>query len=257
MKNILENVIRTFLFESQTVGKIKSVSQKDLTIAKAAGALWAYAVLVRGTTNTDAILNLVEGATLASVSTDSESRVIVGKTSKFANGEYMYVVADPKPLNRQLLLVRIMPKLIEPKTDQQTDVEMTSFAKHRINRSLMMTETTYNSLVKQYKEMGNTEYTELAEIPIEEVPNIDSESQPETQQESGYPFKWNTANGNFMVYSMSLTDKFIYVKGEDVWYASLKTDFEANYKDPIAAYKLMKPANATVSDKLENIFSTN
>ena len=108
---ILENLIRTYLIEGRTVGKIRSASAKDTAAARAAGAVYTYNVLVKGTSNSSEIIDLVLGATLASTGVDTENRVAVGRSSKFANGNYDYVMSDPLPKKRQIIVVRIFKTL--------------------------------------------------------------------------------------------------------------------------------------------------
>ena len=256
MKNLLENVIRTFLFEARTVGKIKSLSQKELKAAQATGAVWAYSVLVKGTSNPTEILDLVNGATDASTGSDTESRVAVGKSSKFANGEYWYVVAEPKAENRQLVLVRIMPKLQEPSANVKVDSEATSTARIRVFKSPMMTETTYNATVKKYNEIGNTKYDELESMTLTNDTD-DKETSNDVVNDSpkvkGYPFDWTTSTGTFKVYTKSPQDSFIYVKG-DKWYWLDKTEFETNYTDATKIGSALTPLDQEQVDIIEKQF---
>lgn len=107
MSMLLENLIRTYLIEGRTVAKIRGASAKDTAAARAAGAVYAYNVLVKGTKNQDEIIDLVQAATLASTGVDTENRIAVGQSSKFARGDYVYVMSDPLPKKRQIIVVRI------------------------------------------------------------------------------------------------------------------------------------------------------
>lgn len=107
MSTLLEDIIRTYLIEGRTVAKIRNVSAAETAVARRAGAVHSYAVLVKGTKNSEDIINLVQAATLASTGADTENKVAVGQTSKFANGDYCYVMSDPLPKKRQIIVVRI------------------------------------------------------------------------------------------------------------------------------------------------------
>jgi hypothetical protein len=97
MKNLLENVIRTFLFEGRAVAIIKSLSSKEIAAAKAGGAAWAYGVLLKGDiTGQERILSQVTGVTIANTEVDNteKNQIAIGSTSKFAKGDYTYVVKN-------------------------------------------------------------------------------------------------------------------------------------------------------------------
>ena len=95
MKNLLENVIRIALFESRTVGIVKSVTPGELRAAQQDGAVWMYAVLTKRTAVPAEIVNIVYGATLANSATDEGNRVAVGPGSKFSNGQFIYQIGAP------------------------------------------------------------------------------------------------------------------------------------------------------------------
>jgi hypothetical protein len=277
MKNLLENIIKSVLFEQRTVGKIRSLSASDLQAARKTGAIWAYAVLVKGTNNPEDILNLVEAATLASTGEDTESRVAIGKNGKFADGNYYYVVSMPTDKNRQLVLVRIVDKLIEPKSPVPIDFSIDLTAIHRIGRSRMVTETSYNDLVSAYNNSGTTNYTPIEPMviktPVEKIKdlinpepevstttsttNTDSKTDDDSENEIKtivYPYNWTAKNGTYTVYTMSATDPYVYVKAANKWYYLLKTDFESNYTDSAKIETLVKPLNAAGIKKVEATF---
>ncbi len=77
-----------------------NVSAKETTKARNAGAVHAYGVLVKGTSNEYDIKELVYGASLASVGTSTDNVVAIGQSSKYANGDYNYVMSDPLPKKR-------------------------------------------------------------------------------------------------------------------------------------------------------------
>ena len=65
MKDFLETVIKSVLFEQKGVGKIQRIalSQNEMQQAKASGAVFAYKVITKGAQTDRARLALVRGAT--------------------------------------------------------------------------------------------------------------------------------------------------------------------------------------------------
>ena len=279
--NLLETLIKQILFEQRrTVAKIKNASAKMTAAARKVGAVHAYAILVKGTSNLNDILNLVEAATLASTSGD-DNAVAVGKGSKFANGEYTYVCSQPDNDKRQLINIWIVPNSIinklpnhEQPLNGATPDKRNGFA--RIGSSIMITKDVL-SLFKDFNSFEvNNEWAELkSEIwtltePIEDQPDLDNKTyvdnvNTDNQNQStdvkvadlnttnpddiqstdykfnGYPFKWQ---GQFDVYTMSDSDEWVYVKdNSNTWYTMKKTDFESNYTDVKKIQNLMTPLN--------------
>jgi len=87
MKNLLENIIKTVLFEDRVVGKVSSLPMKEFDAAIAAGAVFAFEVSSKGVTKPGEVLNNVVGSI--------SSNPTVGASSKYANGKYFYIVSDP------------------------------------------------------------------------------------------------------------------------------------------------------------------
>ena len=141
-QDLLETLIKQVLFEQRTVAKIRNASAKMTAEARKAGAVHAYAVLVKGTSNPRDIQDLVEAATNASVGGDTET-VAVGKNSKFGNGNYMYVCSTPKSDKRQLINVWIAPtSVIQSLPDHEQPIEGEEQAKQgftKIGNSVMLT----------------------------------------------------------------------------------------------------------------------
>ena len=161
MKNLLETVIRTVLFEQRGVGKIQRIalSQSEMQQAKASGAVFAYKVITRNATTDKARLDLIKGATLASINSD-ESRTAVGASSQFANGKYVYVV-DPAVGDgkRQVSLVRIFPVLPETIDKVKTDASDQNVVviANRIGKSRMMTLQGYQIELQTYDKQAPKE----------------------------------------------------------------------------------------------------
>lgn len=152
MSLILEKFIRTYLVEGRTVAKLRNASAKDTASARAEGAVYAYNVLVKGTSNEDEIIQLVKAATEASTGTSTDSREVVGDSSKFAtSGEYVYVISDPLPKKRQIITVWILKtKLIITAADSNTtgDAIMMS-TRSFIGIAPMFTKSKYNEVIKK------------------------------------------------------------------------------------------------------------
>jgi hypothetical protein len=162
MSLILEQIIRHILLEQRTVAKIKSISDKIKNLAKADGAVMAYAVKVNGTSDPGKIKQLVIGATMASTGDESESSEPVGAGSKYGRttnststaGAYRYVMSQPISKKNQLIYVWIIPnKLNEyenklPKKDDVIDVAGERFLK--IGFATFEVVNEYNSAVEEY-----------------------------------------------------------------------------------------------------------
>lgn len=143
--NLLEQIIRKTLFESRTVAKIRNATANMTAAARKAGAVHAYAVLVKGTSNETDIESLIEAATNASVG-GSETEMAVGKTSKFANGEYTYVCSELESKKRQLINIWIMPNaIIEAMPDREgttkDKIKQARGGFTKIGNSTMLTKT--------------------------------------------------------------------------------------------------------------------
>jgi hypothetical protein len=146
MSMILENLIRTYLIEGRTVAKLRNASAQDIVKSRGEGAVYAYNVLVKGTSNTDEIIQLVKAATEASTGTSTDSREVVGDSSKFANGDYAYVISDPLPKKRQIITVWIVKNFIIP---ADSGITNTSFSTRSfIGSAPMFTKSRYNYIVK-------------------------------------------------------------------------------------------------------------
>lgn len=172
MSMILENLIRTYLIEGRTVAKIRSASAKDTVAARAAGAVYAYNVLVKGTSNSNEIIDLVQAATLASTGVDTENRVAVGQSSKFGNGNYFYVMSDPLPKKRQIIVVRIFKALPLSSGDEEVNT-YTSSSHSFIGRSPLFTVTDYKQILTKEK---------LDTTPVADLKSKESEASDAIKQ---------------------------------------------------------------------------
>lgn len=152
MSMFLENIIRTYLIEGRTVAKLRNVSAKETAAAFRAKAVDVYAVLVKGTKNSKEIIDLVKAATVASVGTGTETKIAVGENSKFADGNYDYVMSDPLPKKRQIIIVRIFNsfKITQKQVNLNTSKSNTTNSYESdgyIGNSNLFTVTTYKKLL--------------------------------------------------------------------------------------------------------------
>ena len=177
MSMILENLIRTYLIEGRTVGKIRSASAKDTAAARAAGAVYAYNVLVKGTSNELDIIELVTGASLASTGADTENRVAVGRSSKFGDGGYDYVMSDPLPKKRQIIVVRIFKSIdiVGAQTGREPSEGTSVEAASSIGASPLYTTSQYKDLLKFFKQDTT---------PVDDLKSKDSEASDAIKQTS-------------------------------------------------------------------------
>lgn len=266
MKNLLENVIRTFLFEAgRGVGKIKrtALSQPEMQKAKASGAVFAYKVITKNTPSEQNRMDLIRGATLASISS-GENREAVGARSKYAvagsgkaYSDYIYVV-DPaigEAGKRQVSLVRIIPfdydaydsailKALKADSGGVTRVD--------IGQAAMVTLDRYNTMQKELEQAPITAVpvtvgeepgeTDDAESDVENTP-ADSVIL-KSPKDSGYPYKWidSTSNKEYIVYEDVPGSSFVYIKNQDDYYPILKIDFENNYTNAKNIHYNIPPA---------------
>ncbi len=149
MSLILEKFIRTYLIEGRTVAKLRNASAKDTASARAAGAVYAYNVLVKGTSDKNEILQLVKAATEASTGTSTDSREVVGDSSKFATIEYVYVVSDPLSKKRQTITVWILKSPFLAASSDESNAVFTASTRSFIGSAAMFTKSKYNEEIKK------------------------------------------------------------------------------------------------------------
>ena len=248
MKNLLENVIKAALFESRTVGIVKSVTQNELRDAQGKGTVWLYAVLTKRTAVPAEVLNIVYGATLANSSTDEGNRVAIGPGSKFSNGEFIYVVGMPAPIQdndrRQLIPVSIVKR----GKNQITNAKM-------IGKSPMLTQEEYDverakdqSLVDTSNNDAKTTGEQIQQV-IDKGLNalgIDGNKKDEPtptptpaddkNKTTADPNVYAEKNG-VKVYTMAPTDPYVYAKINGVWMYAKKADFDKQ-KDTVEYSKI-------------------
>jgi hypothetical protein len=232
--NILETIIRGVLLEDTTKAKLRSMDAADFQTAKRAGAVFAYYAVVKGVKDETSLLNAVAGATMGSQGTDT--RVGVGATGPYANGNFVYVVNTDDVQRKNVVSVWIMPALPSvnsfggaDKSKDQTEPD-TKVARVglKIGQSNMITKSAYLKRAEIVKKSNpsaevadvtqmqdNTTGMQKAAAAVEKVAdkvtgNTDDaaagtsttaekkpwDGQPSPKQ-AGYPYKW--WNGHNMV----------------------------------------------------------
>jgi hypothetical protein len=183
MSLVLENIIRQFLFEAKA--RMTNLSQEDRIKARTHGAQKAFAVKVMGSSDKEVIKQYVHAAILASVPLKQETEKVeaVGANSKYGKetivttdgkrtdvAKWIYVMSDPLPERRQLVIVYIMPNPVgtdyldqlknisATKTTSSTgeisraQPEVVVFASgdsYPIGNTLLVSLTSYNKVFKQ------------------------------------------------------------------------------------------------------------
>lgn len=255
MKNLLENVIRTALFEAPTTkAKLRSMDAADFQVAKRAGAVFAYYAIVKGVKDETALLNAVAGATLGSQ--DSDTRVGVGASGPYSNGKFIYVVNTDDIDRKNVAAVWIMPALPKPvnkdsgipKSDIQTEPEViVPFSGLRIGRSEMISNKSYMKRAElALKNDGSIKVVDVSQMPanktglekaIDKLPSRDKEEPAAvTTTATTATSTANTATQSITyphnvdgskVYTMSDTDPYVYTKIGNTWKYTDKKAFEA------------------------------
>ena len=240
--NLLEQIIQKALFESRTVAKIRNATAKMTSLARKAGAVHAYAVLVKGTSNQSDIEGLIEAATLASSGGD-DTVMSVGRSSKFSDGSYTYVCSEPDEKTRQLINVWIVPNaIIEALPDHPESVDGEEQAKQgftKIGNSIMMTKLQLSYI----KVLDVTEFQKLSSETISWLPadvkDTDDLKEPDIKKDDRtewlsknqtknvtFPYTWYTYNNDgttleTTVYKATILDNkeylYTYLKDLDNW----------------------------------------
>jgi len=165
MSLILEQIIRHILLEQRTVAKIKSISDKIKNLAKADGAVMAYAVKVNGTSDPEKIKQLVIGATMASTGDESESSEPVGAGSKYgrsynqttSTGNYRYVMSQPISKKNQLIYIWIIPNKLDEyskKLENPEDINVTGYTTDKVGNAILGPVNEYNRAVENYNKQA-------------------------------------------------------------------------------------------------------
>ncbi len=274
--NILETIIRGVLIENTTKAKLRSMDAADFQTAKRAGAVFAYYAVVKGVSDEKSLMNAVAGATMGSQGTDT--RVGVGASGPYANGNFMYVVNTDDINRKNVVSVWIMPALPAVKsmggTDNSADQTEpdTKVARVglKIGQSSMITKSSYQKRAAALKVANpsvqvadvtqmqdNTTGMQKAVAAVQDlVTKDDKTATTTTAQTSTTTTATTTPVSSYprdvdgvKVYTMSDTDSSVYAKINGSWKFIDKKSFEANPKLSVITKKLNSAGIANVEAK--------
>ena len=125
-----------------------------------------------------------------------------------------------------------------------------------------------NKLIKSGYKFSNDEIEDLKKQglwPIEDKKTVDDKTVDDktvddktvddTDQTITYPYKWDTNNGEFTVYTAAPTDTYVYWVQNNVWQTFKKLEFETNIKikdSDITGMIISKPAVIASLNKMFN-----
>jgi hypothetical protein len=262
--NLLEQIIRKTLFEDRTVGKIRNATAEITKDARAFGAVHAYSVLVKGTSNREAILNNVLAVTIANTGTDTDAVKSIGKNSKFATDKFVYICSNPESKNRQIVNVWIVPIAIlnklakqEPGPDEPFhgfDVVGTApiIDKYILSSYYKISGSGLDKLKGGSYDVDKPSDKEIEDLTAKEkeyyklhpeekpkddkktddnkIDDIKPQDDSSLKQTITYPYtiQKGTSKGN-IIYTTADSDPWVYVKDNDLWLTAKKSEFEANF----------------------------
>jgi hypothetical protein len=279
MSLLLEKIIRQILLEQRAVAKLKDMPDAEWQKAKAEGAVMAFQVVVRGTSDTKAIKRLVQSVITASTGAETDTKISIGADSRFATQpskydpdrpKYCYVMNDPLPKKRQIITVWVMEMPILKSAESAGDeINVKGYAQFRIGKTGLETVSEYNKtytnlkneklLISDFKPLTNLKSKEDTESDVDvnkksidttEKPAdkkvVDSPLKSDTEQGLTYPYEIVSVDGKVIstVYSIPGSD-YVYVYGGNVWHFMNKKDFE--YQQSLPADKRL---NIDVSQEL-------
>jgi hypothetical protein len=186
-------------------------------LAKADGAVMAYAVKVKGASDPEEIKQLVIGATMASTRAESESSEPVGGGSKYGrsynqttnSGNYRYVMSQPISKKNQLIYVWIIPNKIDEyhtlrfqKQDKKDDsiINVGTYSPDKVGNAQLVVVNEYNLAVEEYnnkvakqsnlpqlttlKNLNSIKSQELPNEPEKDASSSTTDSEQDTEQDT-------------------------------------------------------------------------
>jgi len=262
--NILEYIIKSVLLEDRIVAKTGDrIDNKNYSQLLAAGAKHAFTVLVKGVSSKNKILSYAQRAIAKSFSENLERKISVGEQSTFANGKFVYIISDPKGIDKQNLIVAIFnnPGIL---TKTQTEKEKERKAKDA--ESIINPDASDVSGSQDEKEVKLT--TPILTLFIGESPlitlsnynkaidqlnlssNISSNisslfktisTDKDDDKKSMYPFDWKVQYKDNLAQEygpLTITwrvftttqNNLVYIKSGNSWFSCKKSLFEKEYK---------------------------
>jgi len=278
--NLLEQIIRKTLFERRMVAKIRNATKQITADGRAFGAVHTYSVLVKGTSNPKEILNQVYSVTVSDAGSDTATIKNVGEYSTYATDKYVYVCSNPENKDRQLINVWIVPmSVIDTLTKTKKSEPLRGFHEigkaqmldkfqlanyYELEGKLNKLKGEYINIIdpnpsdKEIEDLEKAE-AEYYKLHPEERPKddkkiddkkiddktvddkkIDDKTVDDIDQIRTYPFKWDTNNGEFTVYTVGPTDAYVYWIQDNIWQTIKKSKFETSSN--ITGLPISKPA---------------
>jgi hypothetical protein len=239
--HILEHIIKSILLEDRIVAKTGDrISKSEYNKAKAAGAVHAFTVLVKGTSDITKILDMAVKAISKSQS-DSEMKISVGEESKFADGTYIYLISNPVSKNRQNLVVWIIKNPgVSSKTSadkKDSDVKISTSDTTDIDTSKTKTEPEIKVSRLKYRYIGESPLLTKKQLDSAKLKTtIDTSAlQTMTDDVEKYPINWRDKDGvTWGVYTTSYSDKMVYIKSGESWFSVSKDKFEREMDNLVA-----------------------
>jgi hypothetical protein len=238
--NILENIIKAVLFETTIKSVVKPVTKKQKMNAETKGAVFAYQVKVKGTSDPKQIYEEVYANTIGNPT--------VGRNSNFAaiaGKPYFYIMSDPLPKKHQTIIVWIVLDTGQLQIDPDNlpaDVEGKTYSNITFGQagSKLITRSNFDKQLQKANEIRKLRQQQIIQQNLDDLNSEeDIEDTNIGDQENNvtfkYPYEWKRENGKltFMVYTLPETPKLIYVLAENntVIFTANKQDFEQHYDD--------------------------
>ena len=248
---MLESIIKKYLFEAREFKSVvKKADTRSYDDAMAAGALYAFDVVYKIRMGKDALPT--EKEIMDSLSNIISANPSVGASSKYAKSKHTYVLSNNlKDSERRMKWnVWIIPGNVANDIDSDA-VNVSATYPYKIGVSHLISFKNLNTTEQtKYKNINKgapvtasadavTEPTAVVNDPVPVTTSIESGVAPENlfkikstdpAQSSTIPSKitypYTAVDGN-VIYTMSLSDPYIYTYMNDTWRTMKKKDFEA------------------------------
>jgi hypothetical protein len=265
---LIERLIKTILFEQRTVKwTIKPDNARKFALAQKAGAVYSFTMklnIKRGKT-----ADLTEKEIYTAISKFISQNAVVGKSSKYANGEYQYIISDNLTKSDQHLVFKvwILPSqdILSPRESQpepgQDVVTISGRYEYRIGRSRLTSiddiisriklsksvSTVERDLIGKLININNKEAVDLSLEPIPadlQEPAIDDTEVINTTPEISvdepiiYPYTYQST----IIYEL---DNKLYYTYNDQWQTVDKDKVEKVFRDSEAEL----PDSTVVTDQ--------
>lgn len=275
---LIERLIKNILFEQRTVKwTIKPDNARKFALAQKAGAVYSFTMklnIKRGET-----ADLTEKEIYTAISKFISQNAVVGKSSKYANGEYQYIISDnlTKSDRHLVFKVWILPSqdILSPRESQpepgQDVTTIISRAPYTIGRSRLTSIDNIISGIKSSKSASSVErdlISKLININNKEAVDLSVEPIPADLQEPAIddtevinttpeisadePIIYPYTHRSTIVYEL---DNKLYFTYHDKWQTVDKYKFEKFARDPKAEQLTVTPvADLKIIDQLNTLY---